>query len=151
MKVRIGSVGAVVVGLALVTLAGGTRSVRGDASGYRLIVSASNPVNTLSRTEVAGCYLGERRQWPDGEPVVVLDQSAKSTVRAAFSQEILGKSVDAVQTHWMKIIMAGRGRPPLTASEEDIINMVAKEKRVVGYVSAEAPLPIGVKAIPVRD
>jgi hypothetical protein len=140
------------VAVGLVALGGmAPTAARSASSGYVIIVSASNPVNALSRTEVAGCYLGERRQWPDGEIVKVVDQSAKSTVRAAFSQEILGRSVDAVQTHWMKLIMAGRGRPPLTASEEDIVDMVAKEKRLVGYVSVDAVLPPEVKAVPVKD
>ena len=59
--------------------------------------------------------------------------------------------MDAVQIHWMKIIMAGRGQPPLTASEEDVLRMVSKDKRMVGYVSAEAALPAGVKVVAVRN
>jgi hypothetical protein len=83
--------------------------------------------------------------------VVPVDQSAKSVVRAAFSQDVLGLSVDAVQTHWTKSIHAGGSLPPVTASEEDVLRMVAKEKRMMGYVSAEAELPEGVKAIEIRD
>jgi hypothetical protein len=126
--------------------------VRGDAGGFQVIVSSANPVAALSRADIAGCYMGEPRQWSDGEPVVPVDQSAKSPVRAAFSQVVLGRSVDAVQIHWMKLITAGRSRrPPLTASEQDILNMVARERRMVGYVSAEIPLPPTVKAVALRD
>jgi hypothetical protein len=150
MKRGFVSVGVLVAGL--VALSGvAPTSARGSSAGYLVIVSASNPASWLSRAEVASCYLGERRQWPDGGVVVVLDQSLKSPVRAAFSQEVLGQSVDAVQSHWMKLITTGRGRPPLTATEEEIVSLVAKERRMVGYVSAELTLPPSVKAVPVRD
>jgi hypothetical protein len=39
----------------------------------------------------------------------------------------------------------------VTASEEDVLRMVAREKRMMGYVSAETVLPEGVKAVEVRD
>lgn len=150
MKGSLWSVGAVAAGLMALSVMT-PAPTKASSGGFQLIVSAANPTNGLSRAEVAGCYLGETREWPNGDQVVVLDQSAKSPVRAAFSQAVLGRSVDAVQIHWMKLITAGRGRPPLTASEEDIVNLVAKERRMVGYVSDEVALPPGVKVVPVRD
>jgi len=143
----VGVLGAGLVALSALAAA----PTKASSGGFQLIVSAANPSNGLSRAEVAGCYLGETRQWPNGDQVVVLDQSAKSPVRAAFSQAVLGRTVDAVQIHWMKLITAGRGRPPLTASEEDIVNLVAKERRMVGYVSADIVLPPSVKVVPVKD
>ncbi len=150
MKRSLWSVGVVAAGL-LALNAMAPVPTKASSGGFQLIVSAANPSNGLSRAEVAGCYLGETRQWPNGDTVVVLDQSAKSPVRAAFSQAVLGRSVDAVQIHWMKLITAGRGRPPLTASEEDIVNLVAKERRMVGYVSADVVLPPSVKVVQVKD
>ena len=143
-------IGLIAVGLVVVGSLD-PRPARGSSSGFRVIVSAANPASQMSQTEIASAYLGARRQWPDGEPVVVVDQSAKSPVRASFSQEVLGKDVDAVRMHWMKLIVAGRGRPPLTASEEDVLSMVSKDKRMVGYVSAEVALPAGVKVVSVRN
>jgi len=120
-------------------------------SGYRLIVNASNPVTELSRDEVARWYLGRSRAWPDGERVIPLDQSTKSEIRAAFSQGVLGLSVEAVQTHWMKVLISGRGDPPFVGTEADIIGHVSKSPRVIGYVSAGTALPPTVKVVALRN
>ena len=122
----------------------------GSSVGYQLVVHESNPATQISRNEVALFYLGEPRQWPSGESVVPVDQSAKAPVREVFSQEVLGRSIEAVQAHWMKAIVSGKGRPPLTASEEEILAMVARRRGMIAYVSAGIPLPPGVKVLAVR-
>jgi hypothetical protein len=121
--------------------------VNAESTGFRLVVHAGNPASALSRAEVAQYYLGSRRE---GEALIAVDQSTKSPVRAAFSQGVLHLSVEAVQAHWMKAIVAGRV-PPFTATEEDVLKMVAKEKRMIGYVSADTPLPPDVKVVTLRD
>jgi hypothetical protein len=95
--------------------------------------------------------MGQRLQWRDGQPVVPIDLSVTSPVRASFSKDVLGLSVEAVQMHWMKLITAGRGRPPYTASEEDVLKTVGKERWMIGYVSAEAVLPPTVRNVPLRE
>ena len=127
------------------------REVRANAAGYQLVVNASNPANDITRADVVKVYMGERRRWQNGDPVVPVDLSATSPVRAAFSQEVLGRTVDAVRVHWMKLIVAGRAQPPITATEEDILVVVAKDKRAIGYVSSDAVLPGDVKIVPLRD
>ena len=144
----LGSLGTAALALAAALAPCGAEA---QDAGYRLIVSASNPITELSREEVARWYLGRSRAWPDGERVIPLDQSTKSEVRAAFSHAVLGLSVEAVQTHWMKILLSGRGDPPFVGTEADIIGHVAKSPRVIGYVSAATPLPPTVKAVALRN
>ena len=132
-------------------LAGSAPEPARAAGSFQVVINAANPAKAILRAEVVQCFMGKTRQWPDGQFVVPVDQSAKSPVRAAFSQTVLGLSVEAVQTHWTKSIHAGGSLPPLTAPEEDVLRMVAKEKRMMSYVSAEAVLPEGVKAVEVRD
>jgi ABC-type phosphate transport system substrate-binding protein len=127
------------------------REARASAGAYQFVVNAANPTTYLARADVIKCYLGERRRWQNGDPVVPLDLSATSPLRAAFSQEILGRSVDAVRIHWMKLIVAGQARPPVTAAEEEVIHTIAKDKRAIGYVSSDAVLPADVKVVPLRD
>jgi hypothetical protein len=47
--------------------------------------------------------------------------------------------------------MAGRGRPPFTASEDGVLKTVGKERWMIGYVSAEAVLPPSVRAVPLSE
>lgn len=100
---------------------------------------------------MAQLFLGGSRRWQNGTLVVPIDQSAKSDVRKAFSQQVLQLDVEAVKIQWMKAIVAGKGRPPLSASEEDVIETVAKDSRVIGYVSADAALPPNVKTLAIRE
>jgi ABC-type phosphate transport system substrate-binding protein len=127
------------------------REARASAGGYQFVVNAANPATYLAREDVVKSYLGERRRWQNGDPVVPLDLSATSPLRAAFSQEVLGRSVDAVRIHWMRLIASGRARPPVTAAEEDVLETIAKDRRAIGYVSSEAVLPADVKAVPLSD
>ena len=122
-----------------------------SADGFRLIVNSSNSVQEIGRAEVAQCYMGGTRRWANGQLLVPIDQSTKSEVRRAFSQEVLQLDVEAVQVQWIRAITLGKGRPPLAAAEADVIETVAKDPRVIGYVSADAVLPPSVKVIAVRN
>lgn len=51
----------------------------------------------------------------------------------------------------MKAIVAGKARPPLSASEADVIETVGKDPRMIGYVSAAAALPPYVKTVALRE
>lgn len=136
------------IGLVLTPGLGATTA---SAEGFRVIVNSTNQVNEISRSEVAQCFLGGQRRWASGKVLVPIDQSAKSAVRKSFSQAVLQLDVEAVQVQWMKAIVAGNGRPPLAAAEAEVIEAVAKDSRMIGYVSADVELPPNVKAITVRD
>ena len=129
----------------------GLGAATASAEGIRIIVNSGNPVHEMARTEVAQCYLGGQRRWANGQLLVPIDQSTKSEVRKAFSQQILLLDVEAVQVQWMRAIGAGKGRPPLSAAEDDVIEAVAKDARMIGYVSADIALPPNVKAISIRE
>lgn len=139
--------------LALLSLAvaPGLGATTASAEGFRLIVNSGNPINAMARGEVAQCYLGGPRRWASGLQLVPIDQSAKSEVRKAFSHGVLQLDVEAVQMQWMKAIVQGNGRPPLSAGESEVIEAVGKDPRMIGYVSADITLPPTVKAIALRD
>jgi ABC-type phosphate transport system substrate-binding protein len=122
-----------------------------SADGFRLIVNSSNSAHEIPRAEVAQCFLGGPRRWANGQVLVPIDQSTKSEVRRAFSQQVLLLDVEAVQVQWIRAITQGKGRPPLSASEADVIETVGKDPRMIGYVSADSELPPSVKVITVRD
>ena len=122
-----------------------------EPAAYRVIVNAANPVSSLKRVQVSKLFL-ERGTWshgPAGDPV---DLSATSPVRAAFSSEVLGQSVEAVQNHWRRRLLEKRDPPPKArATDEDVIVHVLKSPGAIGYVSAAATLPEGVRELRVPD
>src|SRR5690349_22742316 len=95
------------------------------AQGYQVIVNAANSASTLPKGEVAALFLKQVTTWPDGTPVAVVDLTDKSTVRAAFSKEVLGRSATAVRSYWQQQVFGGRAVPPTQrASDAEVIAFV---------------------------
>jgi ABC-type phosphate transport system substrate-binding protein len=88
--------------------------------------------------------------WPDGTPVVAVDQDRTAPVRAAFSKDVHKKEADAVAAYWATLVYSGREvPPPIKRSDEDVLEFVRRTPGAVGYVSAGAPLQ-GVKPVALR-
>jgi len=122
-----------------------------SAARYQVIVNESNPAGAIDKTTVQDYYLGKATRWSDGTTVAAVDLEESSAVRADFSKEVLRKPVANVKSYWLTIIFSGRGvPPPALASDEKVIEAVRKNKGAIGYVSATATLPAGVKAIRVE-
>lgn len=124
---------------------------RAAAQGYVVVVNAANPLTSLSRHEAAMLFLKQKLTWSSGEKVVPVDLARASSVRAAFSQKVLGRTVGAVSSYWQGQIFAGGQQPPAEKATDDaVLALVRTTPNAIGYVSADAPLPAGVKAIAVR-
>ncbi len=120
-----------------------------DADEYHVIVNSDNPIETISRSAVGKMMLKKKRNWGDGRAVAPVDLERGSAVRAAFSHEILGKSIDSIRDYWRKQLMSGRREPPPEMSDDDaVILFVQKNAGGIGYVSKGANLD-GVKVIQV--
>ena len=123
-----------------------------DAPAYQVIVNASNPATELARTEVSRWFLKQSTKWPDGKVVVPLDQSARSEVRAAFSEGIHKLPLQAIQSYWQKQIFSGRIVPPFVkVGDADVMVWVAANSAAIGYVSGSATLIPGVKAVKIKE
>ena len=117
---------------------------------FRVIVNAKVNGRAVMRTTLAQIYLGEVERWGDGHPIVPVDLSTTSPVRAAFSQAVLGMSVFNVRGYWSRTMGIGR-RPPETRSDDDaVVAFVAVRAGAIGYVSDSAVLPPTVKTIEVQ-
>ena len=137
--------------ICLVSL-GSAAPARATAQSYRVVVHASNPTTSLSREALARVYLKKQTTWKAGSQVAVVDQSPKSPVRAQFSMQVLGRDVPTMKNYWQQSLFSGRGVPPIEQpSDEQVLSFVAQNQNAIGYVSADAPLPAGVKAIEITD
>jgi ABC-type phosphate transport system substrate-binding protein len=99
------------------------------------VVSARNPLTTLSKSQVADIFLGKASRFPDGSPAVPLDQAEGTSAREDFYLEFAGKSPAQLKAHWSKIIFTGRGQPP-----KEVLNGAEAKKRIaanpnaIGYI-----------------
>lgn len=127
---------------------GASTTLHAQDAGYRVIVHASNPTSQLSRSELQRIFLKKRTTWDSGRQVVVVDQSERSATRARFSVAVLGKDVPTMKAYWQASLFSGRGVPPMEqGSDSQVAEFVAGNEAAVGYVSASAPLPAGVKVV----
>lgn len=122
------------------------------AEPYKVVVNAENPTAQISKATLRDYFLGKATRWPHGPAVKPVDLSEASPVREEFSEEVLGRTVAAVRSHWLTTVFAGRGTPPVQLpTDADVLATIRSSPTAIGYVSASAPLGAGVKVVSVTD
>jgi len=103
-----------------------------------VIVAAENPIERLSRAELADIYLGRMNRFPNGGRAVPLDQKETAPAHDEFYSEYLAWSPARVKAHWSKLIFTGRGQPPRSVpGGEAMVEAVSGDPRAIGYVDDE--------------
>ncbi len=109
------------------------------AADFKVVANPSVPVTSLTRATLSSAFLKKTDKWPDGTPVVPVDQSHDSTVRQSFCREVHDKSLAMVDAFWQKQVFSGRATPPLAkANDTDVIAYVRSVPGAIGYVSTSA-------------
>lgn len=103
-----------------------------------VVVSSDNPNSELSRTELSDIFLGRRNRFPNGDPVVPLNQRESSDAYRTFYAQYLNLTPAQVRSHWSRLIFTGRGQPPSSvASTSDLADRIADDPRGIGYLDIE--------------
>lgn len=137
--------------LAVLCSLGPAASVGAEERSYKVIVNAGNPISDMRKDQVAQLFLNRNARWTQVGQAAPVDQSMSSPVREAFSTEVLGQTLQAVQAYWQKKILAEREMPPpVKSSDDEVVAHVAKNKGGIGYVAAAATLPASVKVLRVE-
>jgi ABC-type phosphate transport system substrate-binding protein len=144
---------AMLLGVGLAFLAPAASPVAAaEKASYRIIVNAANPETTVKREQLSSLFLKNVRRWPDATPVLPVDLSVTSPARAAFSKDVFGQDVVAIQTYWQGEIASGRGSPPpVKSSDREVVSFVDGNPGGIGYVSAGATLSGKVKLLKVTE
>ncbi len=102
-----------------------------------VVVSAANPVESLSRVQLTDIYLGRLNRFPNGDAVVPIDQSEGSPAHDRFYSHYLRQSPAQIKAHWSKLIFTGRGQPPRAVTGGDAAaGLVAENPNAIGYLDA---------------
>jgi len=114
-----------------------------------VIVNENVAIQELSRADAAKVFLGKKKTWDNGDPIVAGTLEA-GTVHDAFIQQVVKKSNAQFATYWKKLVFTGRGQAPKSfASEADLAAFVARTPGAIGYIDAATPHP-GAKGVPLR-
>lgn len=100
-----------------------------------VVVSAHNPIKSLSRAELSDIYLGRRQLLPNGERIVPIDQQDSAPAYEEFYGTYLGRSLAQVTAHWSRLIFTGRGQPPRAVPDgAAAADIVAHNPEAIAYV-----------------
>ena len=112
-----------------------------------VIVNAANPVRQLSNQEVADLYLGRARSYPNGTPVLILDQANSRSEREQFFRLLLNMPLAQVNAYWARLTFTGRQTPPEVRSDDQaVLSSVSRSVQAIGYVGSPPQYP-GVRVI----
>lgn len=124
--------------------------VRAQNEGYTVVANSSVPDPDISQQALRQIFLKRKTRWSDGSRVLPVDQEIERPVRSSFSEDVLGRSADAMQTYWQAQIFSGRALPPtILDDDQDVLDYVSSTAGAVGYVSARTGVPSGVKVLEV--
>jgi ABC-type phosphate transport system substrate-binding protein len=144
------AVALLMAGLRPVERLGAQAPIRNEA--FVVVVNAGNPIEEIDRETLSNVFLKRTPKWPSGTPVNPVDLPLKTTAREAFTRAIHHKSASAIRTYWQQQIFSGREvPPPEKTSDAEVLEIVKGAPEAVGYVSATAAIPAGVKILVVRD
>jgi ABC-type phosphate transport system substrate-binding protein len=127
----------------------------GSADDFKIVVSAKNPPASIKRQDLARIFLKKTTRWPDGQPLVVVDQSSRTPVRTAFTRDVLKteglSQMSAVESYWQQLLFSGRGTPPaIKVSDAEVLAFVSATPGAIGYVSGGADTT-GATVVPVEN
>lgn len=133
--------------LLLALVAGLLPARRASAQAFAVVVNAANPVQAVSRDQLAKIFL-KKATWASGVATAPVDLPEDAPARAAFSKIVHKRSVGAVKSYWQQQIYAGRAvPPPEKATDEEVLAYVRANPGAIGYVSVSADIGRGVKEI----
>ncbi|MBY0419788.1 MAG: phosphate ABC transporter substrate-binding protein [Pararheinheimera sp.] len=103
-----------------------------------VIVHPSNAA-ALTQDDINKIFTGRAKSFTDGKAAEPVNLAEAVAVRADFDQKVLGRSSSQMKAYWSKLVFTGKGTPPKElASEQEVIDAVAKNPAAIGYVSSGA-------------
>lgn len=108
---------------------------------FKVIVNASNPISSMTKSHVSNLFLKRLVEWENGQKVFPVDLVEHFPVRESFTNEIHGRKIDAVKAYWRRQKYSGRNLPPPEkASYEEILKYVEENVGAIGYIPASTQI-----------
>lgn len=116
----------------------GSLSSYSFAQSYSVIVHPSNNAD-FDADIVKRIFLAKQKTFSDGKRAFPANIKPPSDKRDAFQDKILHKSDNQVRTYWAMLVFSGKAIPAkLVETEEQMLDLVAHNPGVIGYVSANS-------------
>lgn len=103
------------------------------------IVVVVNKANTADVDEktVQRIFLGKEKKFGNGNVAVPINLDTSNASRAAFDEEVLGRSSSQVSAYWSKLVFTGKGVPPTeVANDAAVLAAIAADANAIGYIDS---------------
>ncbi len=104
-----------------------------------VIVNPGSGVDALSDSQVKKIFMAKTKKFPNGSAVVPIDQNSDNATYATFYDKVAGKSPSKMNKYWVKLTFTGKAEAPKkVGGDSDVVNLIAGNKNMVGYVDSSA-------------
>jgi phosphate transport system substrate-binding protein len=105
-----------------------------------IIVQKSNPVGTLSSSDLKQIFSARRTRWPDGTKIVLLSPAVNLPEHAAAIRFLYGMSEGEYQKYCIQASFTGHGEavPRVVGSSASVVAAVATQPGSIGFVLSSA-------------
>ncbi|MBI5099808.1 MAG: substrate-binding domain-containing protein [Nitrospirae bacterium] len=108
-------------------------------AGDLVVIVNKDNNNAVDKALVVKIYTGATKNWPDGSPILAIDQSEESPIREEFNAGILGKTIANMKALWAQNIFTGKALPPKIANPDlEVKKIVSANKNAIGYIKASS-------------
>lgn len=105
----------------------------------KIVGNAGTTPESIAKKDLARIFLKKKSKWSDGRSAEPVGQKRAPELRELFSEQILGMSLDMVESHWQAQVFSGRGTPPKTLDgDAAVVDYVRRTPGAAGYVSGAA-------------
>ena len=109
----------------------------GENSTYRVVVNGTNPVNMISKKELAKIFLKKVEIWDHGYEIHPVDLVKSSPIRNEFTEDIHEKEITKIISYWSKEFFKNQtASPPQMQDENDVITYIESDSGAIGYISS---------------
>lgn len=100
-----------------------------------VIVNPQNTVEQITRTDVINIFLGNSREFPNGQMAKPIDLPVTVPEKAQFYRALVNKDLDQMAAYWSRLVFAGNTSPPVqAASVSEAVRVVAGNRSAIAYV-----------------
>ncbi|QHJ11862.1 hypothetical protein FX988_02098 [Paraglaciecola mesophila] len=106
-----------------------------SAQALVVVVGKSNPIETLSKTQIIDIYMGRYDTFPNGVVAKPLDRVAGSDEKQKFYRLLVNKSEEKINAYWARLLFSGRASPPSSyATNDEMLDELRRSEQTIGYV-----------------
>lgn len=100
-----------------------------------VVVNKSNPIDTLSRSELIDLFMGKYVAFPNNSKAIPVELEGDHVLKVKFYKNLVDMPLSSVNAYWSRLRFTGRKRVAiLKDNEKEVIAFIMANEQAIGYV-----------------